>query len=158
MARILVTYYSRTGNTEEMAKHVAEGVEAAGVECEVKPVTDVEPGSLIGYDGFVIGSPVYYGMPAAEIFSLFDESVILHGRLAGRAIGAFSSSGNVGGGNETTCMAILQMGLVHGMVAVGTAQGDHYGPVSVKSPDDRARTQCVAQGKRVAELVLKIRG
>jgi len=157
MAKILVAYYSRTGNTEKMAQAIAEGAKEAGHEVELKKVNDVKPSSLLDYDGYVFGSPVYYGLPAAPLVELFDESVILHKRLSGRVGGAFASSGNTGGGNETTCMAILQMMLVHGMLAVGSAEGDHYGPVAVGSPDSRALAQCKALGKRVADFAAKVK-
>ena len=38
MAKILVTHYSRTGNTEQMAQLVAEGArEIKGVEVDLRP-------------------------------------------------------------------------------------------------------------------------
>jgi len=46
--------------------------------------------------------------------------------------------------------------LIHGMVIQGTPQGDHYGPVAVGAPDERAAKQCRALGERVAELVDKL--
>lgn len=160
MPKILIAYFTKSGNTRTMAESVAEG--ARGVaDCEVvlKPINEIiEAAEMLDYDGFVVGSPVYYGMPAAPIKQLFDNSVVLHGRLAGRVGAAFASSGNVGGGNETTCMAILQMMLVHGMFAVGAAQGDHYGPVAVGKPDKKSLAQCVLHGKRTAKLVAALAG
>ena len=70
--------------------------------------------------------------------------------------GAFSSSGVIGGGNETTIMNILKAMLVHGMVTVGFCEGDHYGPVSIGVPDDRASRNCRRLGVKVAKLVKKL--
>ncbi|MFH0911860.1 MAG: NAD(P)H-dependent oxidoreductase [Planctomycetota bacterium] len=156
MARILVTYYTRTNKTESMAKEVAEGVKAAGGTAVLKPVGEVAVDELMDYDGIIIGSPTYYGLPASPIKKLLDDSVKHHGKLAGKAGGAFASSGNVAGGNETTIMAILQALLIHGMVIQGTAQGDHYGPVAVHKMDENVTKQCRSLGERVARLAEKL--
>jgi len=159
MAKVLVTYHSRGGNTKKMAELVHEGAASVdGVAVDLKPVADVKPADLVGYDAIVIGSPTYYGLPAAGIKKLIDESVAFHGQLEGKVGGAFSSSANVGGGNETTIMAVLQALLIHGMVVQGTATGDHYGPVAIGPPDSRASSQCTAYGKRVALLARKLHG
>lgn len=156
MAKVLVVYYSRTGNTEQMARCVAEGAGTASASVTLKRVEDTRPDDLLDADAIVIGSPVYYGLPAAPIKALLDESVVHHGRLQGKVGAAFATSGCLGGGNETTVLAILQMLLVHGMVVQGNASGDHYGPVAIGAPDERARRQCVLLGRRVAELALKL--
>lgn len=159
MPKVLIIYHSRTGNTQAMAEAVAEGAKSVpGVEVELRRVEECTPEDLLTVDGIIVGSPTYYGLPASEIKRLFDESVRYHGQLEGKVGGAFSSSANVGGGNETTVMGILQMMLIHGMVVQGAVQGDHYGPVSVGYPDARSRSQCFALGERVAKLVLKLHG
>ncbi len=158
MPRVLILYYSRTGNTEKMARHIEEGVKGEGLDAVVKPVADATVDDLEGADGIVIGSPTYYGLPAAEVIKLIDDSVKKHGRLEGKVGGAFSSSANIGGGNETVILAILQAMLVHGMVVQGIPKGDHYGPVSIGAPDDRASRQCRLLGERVARLLKKLAG
>ncbi|MCS7253034.1 MAG: NAD(P)H-dependent oxidoreductase [Armatimonadota bacterium] len=156
---MLVVYYSRTGNTQAMAEAVAEGVRnVPGVKVELKRVEECTIEDLLRADGIIVGSPTYYGLPASEIKRLFDESVRYHGQLEGKVGGAFSSSANVGGGNETTVLGILQMMLIHGMIVQGAVQGDHYGPVSIGFPDARSRSQCFALGERIAKLVLKLFG
>jgi len=156
MARILVTYYTKSGNTKTMAEAVLAGIAGSGATGDIAPAERLEAAELLDYDGFLVGSPVYYGLPAAPIKALFDASVVLHGRLAGRVGAAFASSANIGGGNETTCLAILQMMLVHGMVVVGSAEGDHYGPVSIGAPDARALAQCKVLGERVGKLACRL--
>ena len=156
MAKVLVIYYSRTGNTEKMAELVAGGVRAGGVEVDVKKVEQVKPSELLGYDGIIIGSPTYYGSMAWEVKKLLDESVAHHGDLDGTVGAAFTSAANIGGGNETTLLSILQAMLIHGMVIQGDAEGDHYGRVSINRPDRRVETQCARMGKRVAALVKKL--
>ena len=114
-----------------MAKAVAKGAsQVRKAKVEVKLVDKVQPKDLRSYDAIIMGSPTYYGTMAAELKQLIDESVAFHGKLSGKVGGAFSSSANVGGGNETTVMDILKAMLIHGMVIQGSATGDHYGPVS----------------------------
>lgn len=159
MARILVTFHSRGGNTKNMAKLVAEGAEGVeGADVTLKPVAEARARELTDYDGIIIGSPTYYGLPAAQVKKLIDDSVAFHGQLEGKVGGAFSSSANIGGGNETTIMAILQALLIHGMVVQGTSAGDHYGPVAIGAPDNRAANLCREYGKRVASLAVKLHG
>lgn len=157
MAKLLVAYYSRSGNTEKMAEAVAAGAkQISGVEVALRPVGEVTPDDLLGMDGIIMGSPVYYGTMAAELKSLIDESVKHHGKLTGKVGGAFASSGGPGGGNETTVLDIVKAMLVHGMIVQGDAQGDHYGPIAVGAPDERSRKECDKLGRRVAELAARL--
>ena len=159
MAKILVCYYSRTRHTERMAKAVAKGAaQVRKAKVETRSVDKVQPNDLRGYDAIMMGSPTYYGTMAAELKKLIDDSVVFHGKLAGKVGGAFSSSANVGGGNETTVMDILKAMLIHGMVIQGSFMGDHYGPVAVGDVDARARKQCTNLGKSVAALAVKLHG
>lgn len=159
MAKMLICYYSRTGHTEHMARAVADGAAGvAGAEAVVKAVADVEARELLDYDAVVLGSPTYYGSMAAELKKLLDESVAFHGQLAGKVGGAFSSSANVGGGNETTVLDILKALLIHGMVIQGSAGGDHYGPVAIGDVDDRSKGECRKLGRAVAELAGRLHG
>jgi len=156
MPKVLIIYYSRTGNTKAMAKAVEEGLKSEGVDVQCKGVKDVSAEELLEYDGIVIGSPTYYGTMAGEIKLLLDRSVKHHGKLAGKIGGAFSSSGILGGGNETTVLDILKALLVHGMIIQGSPMGPHYGPVAIGKPDAGNRKQCVNLGKGVAQLVKRL--
>ncbi len=159
MAKMLICYYTRTGNTENMANSIAQGAaDVAGVEVHPRAVSDVPVKSLIDYDAIIMGSPVYYGGMAAELKKLIDDSIGFHGALSGKVGGAFASSANIGGGNETTILDILNALIVHGMIVKGDPRGDHYGPVSINAPDERATKQCLRYGKMVAELTLKLHG
>ncbi len=158
MARILICYYSRSGNTKKMAYLIQKGVMDEGVEVDTLDVKDVKIDDLLGYDGIILGSPTYYGLPSYQIKELIDKSNKHHGKLQGKVGGAFSSSMNIGGGNETTVLSILESLLIHGMVVCGDSSGDHYGPVSIAKPDQRAETVCIRYGKRVAALTKKLHG
>jgi len=156
MAKILIIYYSRSGNTKKMASLVEAGVTAEGMDVALKDVSKTKAKELLDYDGIIIGSPTYYGTMAAEIKKLLDDSVTFHGQLEGKVGAAFSSSANIGGGNETTITDILKAMLIHGMIIQGNSKGDHYGPVSIGSPDKRVEQQCKTLGQRVAALVKRL--
>jgi len=97
--KILVAYYSRSGNTQKMAEAVAKGVKQAGVDSDVREVTTMSIDDLPQYDALIFGSPTYYGVMAAEMKKLLDDSVKYHGKLSGRIGGAFTSAGGIGGGS-----------------------------------------------------------
>lgn len=156
MQKVLITYYSRSGNTKKMAEKIRDTIKNEKIDIVLKEVEEVEVSELTKYDGIIIGSPTYYGTMAWQIKKLLDESVVLHGKLKGKIGGAFSSAANVGGGNETTITDILNALLIHGMIIQGEPKGDHYGPVSIGSPDDRALECCERLGKNVADLVKKL--
>ncbi|HEX7391919.1 MAG TPA: NAD(P)H-dependent oxidoreductase [Thermoplasmata archaeon] len=158
MAKVLICYYSRSGNTKKMAYLIQKGVMEEDVDVDTLDVKDVSVDDLKKYDGIVIGSPTYYGGPASQIKDLLDKSIKYHGKLQDKVGGAFSSSANVGGGNETTVLSILQSLLIHGMVVCGDSSGDHYGPVSIEKPNARAEKVCVRYGRRVAKLTKALHG
>ncbi len=159
MADILVTYFSKTGHTASMAECIAKAAgEVEGVNVQVRPVAEVTPDDLLDFDGIVMGSPVYYGTMAAPLKALIDASVKHHGKLEGKVGGAFSSSGVIGGGNETTLMDIIACLLVHGMVVKGVSKGPHYGPTCQGAPDEEAQKRCAEYGRDVAELCVRLFG
>ena len=156
MAKGIVIYYSRSGNTKEMAEIIAKAMNEADLPTDCKPVDKVSAEDLLDYDAIAIGSPTYYGQMAAPLKQLFDDSVGNHGKLDGKIGAAFSSAANIGGGNETTIMSIIEAMLISGMVVHGDPQGDHYGPVSIGKPDQRVKQQCRRRGKRIADLTKKL--
>ena len=123
---------------------------------ELKDVGEVKAKELLKFEGIIIGSPTYYGSMAYQIKQLLDESVEFHGDLTGKVGAAFSSSANIGGGNETTILDIINALLIHGMIVQGEPLGDHYGPVAIGTPDARASKQCKRLGQKVAKLVKKL--
>ena len=156
MAKGLVIYYSRSGNTKQMAGMIAKAMGDGGLATDCKSVDKVKVDDLLGYDAIVVGSPTYYGGMAAQIKQLIDDSVVKHGQLDGKVGAAFTSAANIGGGNETTILSILEAMIISGMVIQGDPQGDHYGPVSIGKPDQRVEKLCGRWGRRIAELTKKL--
>jgi len=156
MPKALVCYYSRTGNTQKLAARMAEVLTEEGLETDLKKVEETAAADLLGYDCIVLGSPTYYGTMAWEMKKLLDESVKFHGKLKGKVGGAFTSSANIGGGNETTILDIVQALLIHGMVVRGDHRFDHYGPVAIGRPDRRALDCAAAHARNLAALTKKL--
>ena len=154
--KVLIVFDSSTGNTEKMAHAVEEGVKKADIDTVIKHVDETSVDEIPQYQGLILGSPVYYGLPSGKIKALIDESVKYHGKLEGMVGGAFASAGGSHTGAETTIIAINEMLLVHGMVIQGSSAGSHYGVASVGSPNDAAIEACMKLGERVGKLVKKL--
>jgi flavodoxin I len=56
MAEVLIVFASETGNTEEMAQKIAEGIKRAGIEPVVKDVVQLSASEFASYDGIMFGS------------------------------------------------------------------------------------------------------
>ena len=57
--RAIVVYGSFVGNTETMARYVARGLAAAGVEAATQDVINTPVADLAGYDLILLASPTY---------------------------------------------------------------------------------------------------
>ncbi len=138
---VLVLYYSRSGGTANLARHVARGVQSAGdfdarlrtvppvsaaTEKTVPPIP--EDGAvyctredLAGCSALALGSPTRFGNMAAPLKFFLDGTVDLwlSHRLEGRPAGVFCSTGSLHGGQETTLLTMMMPLLHHGMVLVG---------------------------------------
>jgi len=151
--KVLIVYYSKTGNTKQMAEAIAGAIKKENLEVDLKEVEEIKTKDLLDYQGLIFGTPTYYGTCAYQIKKLLDESVAFHGKLDGKIGGAFTSSHNIGGGNETTILSILEAMLIHGMIIQGDFQGDHYGPVAIGGLDKRTEENCQRFAKRFANLL-----
>jgi len=154
--KILIMYFSRTGNTKKMAEDIAKGVrEIPDVDCVIKPVQDVTKDDFLSADGIIVGSPVYFGTMAAEVKKVFDDFVGIRRKMGDKIGAAFATSGDQSGGKETTVLSILQAMLIYGMIIVGDpldATG-HYGVSCRGAPDTQTSLHAVKLGRRVALLV-----
>jgi NAD(P)H dehydrogenase (quinone) len=126
--------------------------------------------------GLALGSPTRFGNMAAAMKYFLDSTVStwLKGDLIGKPAAVFTSSGSMHGGNEATLLSMMLPLLHHGMVLVGIPYseaelsatktgGTPYGASHVAganddlaiSPDERKL--CLALGKRLGQIALKLR-
>ena len=136
-----VVYWSGTGNTEAMARAVAEGMTAAGAEAVLLTPAEVQPGDLNAYAAIAFGCPAM----GSEVLEECEFEPMFSGcknRLGGKSVGLFGSYG-WGDGQwmrdwEKDCDD-AGINLVCESV------------ICCETPDDAALEACRAMGKVLAE-------
>ncbi len=158
--QILILYFSKGGNTKKLAQAIERGVnEIEGVDALLRRTDEVAKEDFVASEGVIAGSPVYFGVMAAELKKIFDEFVPVRKKMEGKVGAAFATSGDPTGGKETTMMSIIQALLIYGMVIVGdpmSATG-HYGVACAGAPDGKTEDNAMKLGHRVAELAIKLK-
>ncbi|MGE0622818.1 MAG: NAD(P)H:quinone oxidoreductase [Pseudomonadales bacterium] len=140
-AYILVLYYSRTGGTAGLARHIARGVERDGrFEAMLRTVPPVsvattqtlppvpEEGAvycskeeLAGCAGLALGSPTRFGNMAAPLKHFLDgtSDLWMQHALVGKPAAVFCSTATQHGGQESTLLSMMVPLLHHGMLITG---------------------------------------
>ncbi len=59
MNKVAIVYWSGTGNTEQMAQAVAEGVKNAGGEADVLTCAEFDSAKLADYGAVAFGCPLW---------------------------------------------------------------------------------------------------
>jgi NAD(P)H dehydrogenase (quinone) len=127
--------------------------------------------------GLALGSPTRFGNMAAPLKYFWDGTSLLwqRGTLAGKPACVFTSTASLHGGQETTLLSMMLPLLHHGMLVMGlpytqpelnatrtggTPYGaSHFAGIADDQPITEAeRALCIAQGKRLAEVALKLAG
>lgn len=196
MARILVLFYSRHGATRHMAEQIARGVESHAdaeavirtvpavsttIEASEPPVPAAGPpyatlADLEGCHGLALGSPTRFGNMAAPLKHFLDgtSGLWLSGALAGKPAAAFTSTGTLHGGQETTLVTMMVPLLHHGMLLMGLpytepeltstgSGGTPYGPSHVAGADgqgphtEEEERLCRALGRRLADTAVALK-
>ena len=114
MARALIVYASRTGETRRIADLIAEGIRFSGHEAEVVESKAIKSeADLEGYDAYAFGSSTYHGemLQAMKTFLFIAENANLEGK-AGAAFGSFGWSGEANDRIFDTMKHILKMDMV----------------------------------------------
>jgi NAD(P)H dehydrogenase (quinone) len=156
MATIGILYYSMYGSTYELASTIAEGVEKAGGEAQLRRIPDpllpaevkesdgvkeaisaqshvpeASVDELTEFDGLIIGSPTRYGSVVAQVQNFFDQTGPLWaaGKLHGKPVGFFTGAATIHGGHESTILGMSTFAYHHGMVIVpvGYAAAEEVG-------------------------------
>lgn len=125
--KILVVFYSRTGNVFRLAEEVAHGAHDQGAEVRLRRVPDLHPNALSDQqpvlkaipfashedlswaDGVCFGSPTRYGNMAAPLKAFIDQTgeLWLKNALVGKVAGCFTSSSTQHGGQESTLLSMM---------------------------------------------------
>jgi NAD(P)H dehydrogenase (quinone) len=137
---VLVLYYSRSGGTANLARHVARGVTGEGMEARLRTVPPVatattetlppvpEEGAvycskeeLAGCAALALGTPTRFGNAAAPLKHFLDGTADLwmQRALEGKPAGVFCSTASLHGGQETTLLSMMIPLLHHGMLLSG---------------------------------------
>jgi flavorubredoxin len=114
MAKALIVYATRTGETRQIADLIAEGIRFSGHEAEVTESKAIKSEvDLEGYDAFVFGSSTYHGemLQAMKTFLFVAQKADLEGKPGG-AFGSFGWSGEANDRIFDTMKHILKMDMV----------------------------------------------
>ncbi len=157
-------------------------VPAVSANCEATEPDIPDSGDLYAQlsdleecSGLILGSPTRFGNMAAPLKYLLDSTsgLWLKGALENKPAAVFTSTSSMHGGQESTLLTMMMPLLHHGMVMTGlpysepdlaktSSGGTPYGASHVSGPEsDRALTDeesrlCIALGKRVGKLALKL--
>jgi flavodoxin short chain len=139
--KVLITYWSGTGNTETMAQRLAQGVADAGGEAVVKKAAETTPAAVKEAAALAFGCPAM----GAEILEESEMepliSALTQAEVGGKALGLFGSY-DWGDGQ-------WMRDWVDRMKSLG-AQVDGEGIIAQLAPDEAALAQCYDLGKRLA--------
>ena len=154
MPKVLVVFYSRTGNTARLADAIADGARAVRfTEVDVRRLDDLAPADVIAqvpgwkesreqlaatyrtlgsyeelaaYDAIVLGSPTRYGAMTAELKNLLDQTGPLwqRGALVNKVGAAFSGAATPHGGQEQTLHNIMTFMMHQGMIIAAPGYTD----------------------------------
>ncbi|CAB5138708.1 Flavodoxin [Olavius algarvensis associated proteobacterium Delta 3] len=116
MAKALIVYVSRTGETKTIGGLIAEGLRFSLVDTDVKDAKEIKSEQdLAGYDAIVFGSATYHGsmMQGMKTLLFLAEKSNLEGKVGG-AFGAFGWSGEAPDRIFETMQHILNMDMVSG--------------------------------------------
>ncbi len=145
---VLVLYYSRSGGTANLARHLARGAQSGGeVDVRVRTVPPVSAATeqtvpaipddgavycskddLAGCSALALGSPTRFGNMAAPLKFFLDGTVDLwlSHSLAGKPAAVFCSTGSLHGGQETTLLTMMMPLLHHGMILLGLPYSERW--------------------------------
>ncbi len=170
--RILVAYYSLTGNTAAMAEGVAQGARAVpGTTVVVKRVEEINKQDLIDADAIALGCPTYFANIPGKMKLLIDDwNWKWKVDFTDKVGGAFTTGGGQVGGKEHVVVSLLLFMINNRMVVAGPlyqdAEGDDIwgeaGAAAMTGPldpgvGDHEIDGAVRLGDRLARLAGRLR-
>lgn len=139
MSKVLVVYWSGTGNTEAMANAVADGAKAAGAEVDLIDVDSTSADKIADYDAIAFGCPAM-GDEVLEEGSFEPYFTDAEGKISGKNVALF---GSWGWGNGVYMEAWSERTKNAGANLIGTF-------VCQDAPDDDAVEECKKLGAKLA--------
>ena len=151
--KVLILYYSRSGNTKRMAKAIAEAMKLSAMSVTVEDVGKFDISLLPNYDSIVLGSPTYFSNVAWQVKKVIDESIVHYGdgggKLKGKVAGIFTSAGTSRDGKDCLKMLQIALGFHHGMKVV-------EGILRVDSESDKeVEKRCQEYGNKLVKEIEK---
>ena len=145
--KILIIYSSRTGNTEKLARAVAEGAkQVPGVTVEIMRSESVTPEDVIGADGYAIGSPSHFSIMSGQILTLLTDLYFIRGKIAGRPMAVFTT----GAGGQVTALENIER-----IIGVFNPRFVKPGLAIEGAPSVADRVQAAKLGEKLAKAVVK---
>lgn len=123
MAKVLVVYATRTGETEKIGELIAEGLRFSGVDVHMEDVKNIQQETdLQGFDAYVFGSATYHGemMQKMKTMLFLAEKAGLEGKTGG-AFGAFGWSGEAPDRIFDTMKHVLKMDMTGSALRLKTS-------------------------------------
>jgi flavodoxin len=111
VGKVLIVYYSLTGNTEIMADYIAEGIRISVHEAIVRKTSEISSkDELKGFDGYIFGSPTHHRDIAQPMkdFLFIPNREDMKGKLAG-AFGSYTHSADAAPLIYNTMEHVLKM-------------------------------------------------
>ena len=149
--KVLILYYSRSGNTKKMAKAIAEAMKSSTINVTVEDAVKFDISLLPNYDSIVLGSPTYFSNVAWQVKKVIDESIVHYsgGKLKGKVAGIFTSAGTNSNGKDCLKMLDVALGLHHGMKVI-------QGIIRVDGESDKeVEKRCQEYGKSLVKEIEK---
>lgn len=124
MKKVAIIYHSAHGHTEFLAEQILAGMAAIpSIQADLLQVQVLlkKPDALLEYDGFILGSPTYFGGVSAPFKAFMDATGPLwrNQRLRGRLAAGFSVSSLASGDKQSTLMSLFAFAMQHGLLWVG---------------------------------------
>jgi len=74
LAKVIVVYESKHGNTKLVAETIIEGInEIEGIETVLSELKEVDLNNIADYDAILVGSPNHFGGPTRSIKKFIDK-------------------------------------------------------------------------------------
>lgn len=142
MGKVLVVYYSLSGNTEAAAKAVEKGAkEVPDTQVTVKSGLEATVDDLVDSDALAVGTPDYFSYMAGGLKDFFDRTYYpTQEKVTGKPCIAFLTHG--GGGKALESVEVMCQKFKFKMIGKS---------ILIKGkPDSEAETQLMEAGRKLA--------